>query len=680
MRSILFLPLFIWFLILPLQAEEAVYKIYSNADILSLFPKTKREMQQFRDQSLEEGKKKLIEIKNGVKSTQNEKIILKKFDEILLYLKTKESIAEAMTLVNPDKELREEALITQLAFQEKYNSLFNEETEIYHFFKNSFKNCPLTRDQKNFISAIIYKFEINGQNLPLNKKKEVQKLKTQIAKLEQLFLKNIQENNSYISLSKEELQGVGGEIVDSFVMSENGLIKIHCNNPYYTNVLCSCDSQPVRKRLIELRQNRGFPSNDTVLKDLIKKRNELALTLGFKSFAHLRLHGEMSGSPEKASDFLDELWQHSWQKEQAEFQSIIQFLPSGISLNEKGKLESWDASYCSNLYKKKLTSINQESIAQYFPIEHTFVGLMNIYETFFDIRIRKVPISDLWHEDVQMLEISEKNGEVLGFILLDLFHRENKFSHPCDVPVIAGVLVEGKNYPALDIVIANFPKSTSEKPSLLKYYDVQTFFHEFGHAIHDILIQNEVLYYANLFQMKYDFIELPSQLLEEWLWEPEILKKISSHYLTKQPLPDQAIEEMVKMKNAFSGYFVQSQCYLSKLALELFSGSLQDPSDISNQLNVKLLPNYEPLKSSHFPLSFEHLTEYGPVYYGYLWSKVFALDIFEEIKKEGLLNPAVGVRYRKEILEKGSSVDPNILLENFLGRKPSQKAFIDSLK
>lgn len=680
MRFQFLLSLFLFFIILPLQADESVYKIQRNEDIVSLFPKSKKDTQIFKNQSLESGSNKLKKVINSIRCGQHKKIILREFDELLLYLKTKISIAEAMTLIDPREEVREVAHSAQLTLQEKYDSIFIEQASIYNFFKNSFHTFPLSTSEKNFVSEIIYKFEVNGQSLPSNEKAQVQKLKSQISKLEQLFLKNIQEDDAYIYLREENLDGVGEEVKASLPMNKKGFLKINSNHPHYGTVLCTCNSQPVRKRLIELRQNRGYPSNEEVLKDLIIKRNELANILGFKSFAHLRLHNEMSGTPERALTFLNDLWKQSYQKEKAEFKSIAETLPPSISLNKNGKVESWDVSYVTNYYKRKTFSLNKDLIAQYFPIDQTFIGLMKIFEEFFDIHIKKVPISGLWHEDIQMLEISDKKENILGYILLDLFHRKDKYSHACDIPIIAGAIVDGKRYPALDVVVTSFPKGSDEIPTLLKYYDVQTFFHEFGHAIHDILIQNEVLYYANIFNMKYDFIELPSQLLEEWLWEPEILKKISCHYQTKQPMPDHMIDKIVRTKNAFSGYFVQSQCYLSKLALELFSGDVQDPTKLSNQLNLNLIPNYEPLENSHFHLSFGHLTEYGPVYYGYLWSKVFALDIFNEIKKEGLLNPGVGVRYRKEILEKGSSVDPNILLKNFLGRPPSQEAFIKSLE
>lgn len=228
-------------------------------------------------------------------------------------------------------------------------------------------------------------------------------------------------------------------------------------------------------------------------------------------------------------------------------------------------------------------------------------------------------------------------------------------------------------------MIANFPKSTATKPSLLKRGDVQTFFHEFGHALHALLGRTHTASLAGT-NVKRDFVEMPSQMLEEWLTDASILKELSCHYVTGKQLPDELIERILSLKHFDSGSFVQRQLMLSLLALELYKdGEHKDIYALYKELfnRTRHFVAYEP--EDHMYASFGHLTGYGAKYYGYMWSKVFALDMFDEIKKQGLLNPVIGKKYVTEVLAKGGSQDPDEMLKNFLGREPNQKAFLRDL-
>lgn len=233
--------------------------------------------------------------------------------------------------------------------------------------------------------------------------------------------------------------------------------------------------------------------------------------------------------------------------------------------------------------------------------------------------------------------------------------------------------------PAVIIVIANFPKATKEKPALLKHGDVETFFHEFGHAMHGMLGQTCMRSFSGT-NVKRDFVEMPSQMFEEWMWDKAMLKMVSSHYKTGEPLSDDIINKKLAMKKLVSGYFVTRQCVLSLLALAYFDkGGQKDVDAIHKNLWEQYIPRIAYQDDTHFQCAFGHLMGYGAKYYSYMWSKVFAMDMFEQVKKAGLMDASMGQKLIREVIGKGGSKDPNDLIKAFLGREPSQEAFLKDI-
>jgi thimet oligopeptidase len=239
---------------------------------------------------------------------------------------------------------------------------------------------------------------------------------------------------------------------------------------------------------------------------------------------------------------------------------------------------------------------------------------------------------------------------------------------------------DGNENVSLSIITANFPKAQGDKPALFKRSDVRTFFHEFGHALHTLFGRTTLASLSGT-RVKRDFVELPSQMLEEWLYDKAILRLVSSHYETSEPLPDEMIDRVLQLKNIGSGSFVQRQGLFAKLSLAYFApGADKNVDDVYRCLREKIIPNVVYVPEDHMYAAFGHLTNYGAKYYGYLWSKVFAQDLFAEIKKHGLLNPEIGKKYVDLVIGRGGSADPNALLKDFLGREPNDKAFFEDMK
>jgi thimet oligopeptidase len=265
-------------------------------------------------------------------------------------------------------------------------------------------------------------------------------------------------------------------------------------------------------------------------------------------------------------------------------------------------------------------------------------------------------------------------------VMLDLFPRPFKYTHAAELTVVPSIqTTQGTFYPSVIFVVANFPPAEGDKPVLLKRDNVITFFHEFGHAIHALLGATELAAFSGT-RTKQDFVEMPSQMLEEWVWDPEILKMISSHYITHDPLPDDMIAKIQKIKNFASGDDTLKQLYYAQVSLEYFSpGAEKNVNDIWKKYHERFRSDLVFDPSNQGYCSFGHLMGYGSKYYGYMWSKVFALDLFSAIKSHGLLDRATGERYTNDVIGRGGSSDPAGLIKKFLGRNPSSDAFFKDL-
>jgi thimet oligopeptidase len=393
----------------------------------------------------------------------------------------------------------------------------------------------------------------------------------------------------------------------------------------------------------------------------------------------------MAESPERVEHFLKELEKRSTVKAEEEFKEFTKQLPAGVSLTTEGKLKPWDTRYVMYQYKKNHASIDERAIAEYFPLEKTIDILLELYEEFLGLQFEQINIAQLphaanvWHPDVKLIKAT-LDGQLLGYLFLDLHPRDNKYTHACHGSCIHGLRNEQgiQTVPAVSLVIANFPKSVGEKPALLLRNDVNTFFHEFGHAVHALCGATQLNAFSGT-KTKRDFVELPSQMLEEWLWQPEVLKRISGHYQSGIKLHDELIAAIIAIKNIDTGFFIRRQLSLAYLSLACFNERIDDNMKREYELLVnRLMPQQEYCPEENFIASFGHLMGYGAQYYGYLWSKVFALDLFDFIKAQGM-SGEIGARYRDLVIGKGGSKPPMHLLRDFLGRDPNSEAFFKDM-
>lgn len=661
----------------------SMVKVSGMEDIVKLVPTSPQEIKKQETAIIAQIEKiidEIIEIPHNQRTFANTVLPLAQFT--LTPANVVGNMIGLLEVVSPDEAIRTAAHEATIKLKEAQIELFNSK-QLYNAVKSYVEgnraNEQLTAEQDYCIQDFMDSWRRAGLELPDEQFSQVQSIKKELAQLTTEFDQHIALDTSHIIVNKEDLAGLRDSFVDALKKTDEGRYILGVDYPTYHAVMEQCSVADTRKKLFRTYTNRAYPHNEELLKKIIAKRAELAHKLGFSSYAELDLADQMVGSPARADQFMVELKDKAQIKARQELEQFTADLPDSVTVTADGRLQPWDSSFVVNAYKKKHYDIDEELIAEYFPMEKTIQGLFAIYEKFFSIKFKQVSVDGIWHEEVKAVEVSDNNGLVLGYLLLDLYPRPFKYSHAAHMMVMPPSFIEGKPSSGVGVVLANFTKSTADKPSLLKQREVSTFFHEFGHALHALLGRTQLASQAGT-HVKTDFVELPSQMLEEWLLEKEILAMVSSHYKTGESLPNELIDKIIEAKNIAMGNWILGQLFYSQLSLCFFNeGPIVDVQKRMQELRDQIIVTTVYDSEDRFYSNFGHLTEYGAKYYGYLWSKVFAKDLFAYIKEHGLLNPEVGQKYIAAVLSKGGSKDPNELLKDFLGRAPSQEAFLKDI-
>ncbi len=605
------------------------------------------------------------------------------YDNAVGELGREAGILQALMNVSPDELLRAASRTNVIKLQEFAVEVLEQNKELYRALK-AYAEKPgqldkLTQEDRYYCTELLKGYKHNGLDLPDEQQNELKTLKKQLAELEQVFDLNINQDatQKFVSVLASDLAGLDPVFIKSLAQTPEGLYKLGVDYPTYSAVMENCVVESTRKALWQAYVSRAYPINENPLREVRALRQTLASRLGYASYAHYDIDEEMAKNPETVDAFLQDIEQRSRTKAQEEVERYKAHLPPGVSLTPQGDIKSWDWGFIKNTYRKKQFNFDDRIVAEYFPVDHTIQALLGIYERFLSISLKRVPATVPWHTDASVIEARRADGTLLGYLILDLFPRKDKYTHACHITLVPSLEEKGKHTPGASLVIANFPKPQADRPALLLHSDVTTFFHEFGHALHALLSATHLNGFAGT-NVKRDFVEMPSQMLEEWMWDKDTIKQISKHYKTGKPLPDDLIDMLVKLKNFDSGDFVRRQLVLAKTSLEAFRSS-EDMHALISELQAKIRPYMARMPEDHFECSFGHLTGYGSRYYGYLWSKVYALDLFEYIKAHGLLDQMVGKRYVETILSKGGSKPPAQLLRDFLGREPRSDAFFADL-
>lgn len=539
----------------------------------------------------------------------------------------------------------------------------------------------LTPQEKYYIEKTMLRLKKSGAHLPQTKRDHVHALLQEIEQLRALFLQNVTQDTRYFTATEQELAGTD---LARFPLVEPDLYKITCSYPNYSHILSSCIVPETRKRMYELFNNRAYPENEFVLERIRDKQQQLAELLGYQSFAELDLDGQMANGVEEVQSFLDRMLMASQTKAIEDHRACMQYAPKEL-FDEAGKRNAWDGNFVTAPYIKEHYAFDQQEFSAYFSLDNTVQRMLSLYEDFFSLRMRIEENTGAWHEDVKLISVRDRESDILlGHIILDLLPREKKFGHFWTMPVVPALETAAGHTPAVAVVIGNFPAKGADKPPLLGLGGIggiETLFHELGHAFHELLSATNLASQAGM-NVPIDFIEMPSKMLEHLVWMPETLQKIGKHYLTGEPIPESLVSKAVSLKSCCMAWSMLWDVCVGQFALDLFGKPTgKSIAALYKEINDRMftyIKDDEQLDRNFAAIG--HLVDmYFAKYYSYAWSTVFAQDLFAKIQQDLLTDSTAWLRYRREVLAAGGSLNPGELVKRFLGREPSEQAFLNAM-
>jgi thimet oligopeptidase len=525
-----------------------------------------------------------------------------------------------------------------------------------------------------------------GLALPPERRAEVEKLRKELAKLETDFQANIVAVKAPVVFTKAELDGVPATILDSpGVKTGDDSYTILANVTFqYNTVEETANKEETRKHLDQVRLNLARDKNVPVLNDILTHRNRIAVKLGYKSWDDFQTEIKMAKSGAAAKTFINDLIAGIQPKFDAEVAELRK-LKAAQTKDPNVQINHWDWRYFQNELKKEKYTVDTDALRVYFPFQRVLDGMFNIYQSIFGLRFTKIIAPEKWVDDLQLYMVTDAaSGQPLGMFYLDMFPRDGKFNHFAQFGIIPGKLLpDGKYQRPTVALICNFPPPAKDKPSLLSHSDVETLFHEFGHALHAIVTNAKYVRFSGT-NVPADFVEAPSQMLQNWVWNKKVLDTFAADYRDpSKKIPAELIAKMKEAKLATVGVFYRRQFTFADIDLTLHDvhpeGQPYDCVAISNPIFPKDFLPIDP--ETAFVAFFGHLAGYDAGYYGYAWADAIAADMATVFEKasNGFLDKQAGMKLRKEIYAPGGSREIDVSIHNFLGRDRSIQPYLKTL-
>eukprot|EP01094_Clydonella_sp_ATCC50884_P017810 TRINITY_DN3179_c0_g1_i2.p1 TRINITY_DN3179_c0_g1~~TRINITY_DN3179_c0_g1_i2.p1 ORF type:complete len:788 (-),score=269.81 TRINITY_DN3179_c0_g1_i2:248-2275(-) len=528
-------------------------------------------------------------------------------------------------------------------------------------------------------------YERNGLALDPEKRDALKKIRKEISDLCIEFQKNLNEDTTSLTFTEEELVGLPSSFISALEKNDEGKYIVTLKYPHLFPVLNWGANPDTRRRMEEANALKVNKENVPLLERVLVLRREAAHLLGYKNHASFILEERMAKTHETVIQFLAELRQKlipAATKELAVLRDLKRKKEGSLE-GYKDEILGHDFRFYHTLNKQENYSVNEDAIKDYFPMHLVTKGMLEVYEELLSLKFRKVPDEEgvpKWHEDVDLFEVKEAaSDKVIGFFFLDLYPRDGKYGHAAVFPIQPRYeRVDGSVQLPVAAMVANFTKPTPDQPSLLKFDEVETFFHEFGHVMHNMCTDAKYARFSGT-AVERDFVEAPSQMLENWCYESDVLQRLSGHYEREEEvLPQSLLEPIVAAKNADTGLLNLRQIFFGTFDTTVHS--CEDDEIATEPLWQRLRPEVTliPQAPNTNPAAgFGHIMGgYDAQYYGYLWSEVFSADMFARFKAEGVLSPELGSLYRECILAPGGSAESMVGLKKFLGREPTQEAFL----
>ncbi|BCY09265.1 M3 family metallopeptidase [Actinoplanes sp. L3-i22] len=494
----------------------------------------------------------------------------------------------------------------------------------------------------------------------------VHDLQLRMLGLEQDFETAIRDDHREAAFPPPALAGLPADYLDARPPAEDGLVHLTMAYPDYLPVQRYCHDAGVRETMWRQFQQRGGPANATILRDLLTCRAELAGLLGYADYADLAASDKMIGTGAAIGTFLAEIEEATAAGAAADRERLL----ARKRADDPGAtdLDPWDLTYLAEQVRAEDFGSDSRELRAYFAFDRVKAGIIDLLQTLFDVRFVAVPDVSVWHPDVETYDVSDAGGPI-GRVHLDLHPRPDKYTHAAIFAMDSGKA--GERLPECTLV-GNFPQPGAA-PALMLPSEVRTFLHEFGHVLHYLLAGRGEFAGLNGLSVEWDFVETPSQMLEEWLADAPTLAAFAVHHETGEPLPADEVDRMRAAAEFGRALDTRRQLFLATLSLGLHTSKLS-PEQIEQAAAERMLPYPMPADVFSY-VSFLHLSWYSALYYTYQWSLVIAKDLFTAFTTEGIRNPQVARRYRDRVLARGSSAPAADLVADFLGRPYNSAAY-----
>lgn len=593
-----------------------------------------------------------------------------------------------MGYVHPDPEVRAaghaanerlERWLVDLPFDERVATAINE-------LAATDEAANLTGELARLLEHTRRDLRRAGHGLGPAAREEVRQAMARLVEIGVRYNQHLAEVTDVLLVDEADLDGLPQEYVDGLARDEDGRYRITMSYPDVIPFLEHARNRERRRELTRLFNNRAADVNRPLLAEAVALRERIAELFGQPSWAHHTMDEKMAHDPETVEAFYEELVPPLTKKALDE----IAVMSERLRADEGDDvLQQWDWRYYDTQLRKTEYGVDSNEVAAYFPLERVIDGLLEITGEVFGLEYRLLTDVPVWHPDVRTYQIVDRDtGEPIAVVHMDLHPREGKFSHAAQFDLVPGRrLPDGTYRRPVSAIVANFTKPTADRPSLLLHDEVVTLFHEFGHVLHQTLTRAETARFSGT-NTEVDFVEAPSQIMEHWCWRPEVLTRFARHHRTGEPIPVELVERLVAARDLNVGVTTLRQVQFGVLDMGLHGprrpedGAAPDGGrDLDAILRrAESVSLFDHVEGTFMPASFGHLMSgYDAGYYGYLWSKVYGDDMFSRFAAEGVTNPAVGRDYRRAILEPGGSVPATEMLEAFLGRPPSNEAFLAGL-
>ncbi len=614
---------------------------------------------------LEEDLKNTIEeckdFVSNIKSSEN--IDLSNFNELESAIYDLSGRIAFMGDVHPDEKIRDFGNEADSKIQNLALEIFKDQG-LYEKFKE-IENKNLDEESKTFYRDLEIDFKDAGHGLSVEKKDRLTEIEKKLIDLSISFSENIAKDKTEVIFLEDELKGLSQNELKNLKKNNDSFV-ITMAYPDINAVMENCSVRNTREIVWKAFNNRAVKENSPILEKAVQLRNEKALLFGFKTWAEYRLQNRMAKSPKNVASMYESLIPKLQKAAEVE---KIELAIDNIEISD---ITPWDIRYLISKERSKVSSIENSELKKFFYIHDVKTEMFKVCEEVFDLHIKPESNETAWHEDVELWSLWEKNGQQLAYFYLDLYPREGKFTHAAVFDISSG----GSSRQELPIcsMVANFPNPNTGD-GLMTFDEVETLFHEFGHVLHNGIGKSKYTRFVGA-NCEWDFVEAPSQIMEHWVWKVECMKRISTHIESGESLSEIICEKLNKSKNIGVSLLTLRQVSFGladqHLHGENFKDSLLEIEHAAQKVTTITYP-----KDINHLAAFGHLLGgYDAAYYGYLWAEIIGDDLFSRFENEGVLSNSVGVDYKNKILKPGGTVPAENMVQDFLGRKWNDEAFL----